>query len=231
MTRLAGGRACAALQCRIEDDYDNHLGLLLRPLDIHSFGRQPELVPTSRNLSLIGTGVEIQQVQETLCIKSEKFLVPSSFDGNIVIQALPLVNSGYILSRVHCQPPARYDERNRILNPSGTIGGALAAFIFSKDEKPIFTIVLRRVSRNDDTIADCILLQEENSDEDEDGMTESELLDFMARGYEPSTFGVETFRRHFFIRGQLSTLNVSNTREKSDWRIGADAGFFCIEIK
>jgi hypothetical protein len=173
-------------------------------------------------------------LQETLHIKSEKFLVPSNFCGNIVIQTLPSVGSGYILSEVHCLPPAHYNERNRVLNPSGVVSGALAAFIFSKDEKPNFVIVLGRVSRNDDTIADCILLQEENSDEDEDRMTESELLDFMARGYEPGKFDVETFRRHVYIRatrGRLSTLSISTIRQKSDWRTGADAEFFRIEIK
>jgi hypothetical protein len=212
-TYRSGGLACAALQCRIEDEYDTQLALLLRPLDIHSFGRQPEPI-------IVSTAFP----SETLHIKSEKFLVPSSFDGNIVIRKLPSVDSGYILSGVHCLPPAHYNERNRVLNPSGLVGGALAAFIFSKDEKPSFAIVLGRVSRKDDTIADCILLQEENIDEDKDCMPESELLDFVARGYEPGKFGVDPCRLG------LSTLTVSNTRRKLSWG-RADAEVFRIEIK
>jgi hypothetical protein len=213
-TYRSGGLACAALQCRIEDDYDNHLGLLLRPLDIHSFGRQTEPILVSTVLR-----------SETLHIKSEKFLVPSSLDGNIVIRTLPSVDSGYILSGVHCLPPAHYNGQNRVLNLSGVISGALAAFIFSKDEKPSFAIVLGRVSGKDDTIADCILLQEENIDEEKDCMTESELLDFVARGYEPGKFGVNPCRLG------LSTLAVSNTRRKLGWRRADDAEFFRIEIK
>lgn len=225
--RRNGGLVCAALQCRIEDDYDNQLGLILQPLDIHSFGRKLEPVLVSRSQHFVGTGFQSEKMQAMLHIKPEKFLGPSNLDGTIVIHKLPSVDSGYILSGVCCLPPARYNERTRVLNPSGVINGALAAFIFRKNKKPIFAIVLGRVFKNVDTIADYILLREENSAADEDYMTESELLDFMTRRYKPSQYD-ETFSSYI---SPSHRLRVSITMQKSDWRKGAHVEFVRIGIE
>jgi hypothetical protein len=230
-TRRNGTVACAALQCRIEDDYLNQLALEVRPLDLHSFGRIPQPVLVSSHHDLLRETEYTMSMQQTVHIKSEKFLVEPTFGGNIIVETLPSVDSRYKLTKVHCLPPARYNERTRILNPSGATNGALAAFVFHRDGKPIFGIVLGRIHWKDYSVADCVILREENKAAEmgylEDGMTEGELLDFMTHHYEPRKFGDDATFTHSSIQIRV---RVPIEKRKSALRLGVSAEFVRIIV-
>jgi hypothetical protein len=226
-----GGVACAAIQCRIEDDYLNQLALELRPLDSYSFGRMSQPVLDPSHHYMLGCGTYAQPMQQTIHIKPEKLLVAPTLDGNIITETLPSVDSRYKLTRVHCLPPVRYNERTRVLNPSGVTNGALAAFIFHWDGKPIFGIVLGRSHLKEDLVADCVILREENLAAEtghlEDGMSGSELLNFMTHRYEPDKFGGDTSVTHSSIQLQVQVLI---RQQKSSWTPGKSAEFVHIIV-
>jgi hypothetical protein len=227
-----GRLSLGALSCHMEDDYCNVLGLALLPLDSNSFGRLPEPVLLSADHNALPSGT-VLEFTKSLHIKPGK-LMASNLDGNIVIRKLPSVNSGYNLSKVHCMPPACYEERTRVLKPSGMVNCALAAFIFHRQTMPVLAVVLGRISRSDgaeETLATCFFLRRqkgaaEDETETKKGMTESELLHSMTLPYEHGS----SYEASLWLEG-WTYLVTSIMRVESSWRTGVFTDFVDIKIE
>jgi hypothetical protein len=118
------------LGCRVEQDYNNLIGLVLAPWSRNAYGRleEPILIPVDKAAS----------PTKVVHVKQEKPV--QRLGGCFIIRALPV--QGCELARVNCRPRAHYTERARIITPYDKSPGPQAALIFHQDNKPVFAVVL-----------------------------------------------------------------------------------------
>jgi hypothetical protein len=148
------------LGCRIEQDYNNLIGLILAPWSQSTYGRleEPILIPVDK----AGSPTKVVHVKQEKPVQR--------LAGCFIIRTLPY--QSYELARVNFRPRAHYEERTRIITPHDRVPGPQAAMIFHKANKPVFAVVLgteylAEISATHPTVDVVLLEQATKTDVDE----------------------------------------------------------------